>query len=151
MERSMEEKDLCETVIDVEKIMESIRAEIKEKGYTPDMLSFNDVKKVEGEYETFNYQELRFQVTEMNHHCVIPWYRDLYGNKIKQLFKKIIRKLISFIIAPMSEEQTRYNVETVRAMNQMVAYIEQQNEKIELYEKQIQTLEMNIAAIKKGQ
>lgn len=140
---------MCENGIDVEKIMEEIREDIREKGYTYDMLSFNDVKKVEGTIETFDYEELKRWVGEMNHHCTIPWYRDLCGNGFIRLIKKIIRKLIAFVVAPISEEQTQYNSEAVRAMNQLVAYIEHQNDKMELYEKQIRNLEMNLEAQKK--
>lgn len=145
------EKTLTQGSIDVEKIMEDIRADIKAKGYTADMLSFNDVKKVEETCETFNYQELKFQVSEMNYHCAIPWYRDLFGNKIKIFIKKLIRKSISFVVAPIAEEQTRFNAETAKAMNQMVAYIEYLDEKLEIYENQIQTLEMKLQQTNKEQ
>ena len=85
--------------IDVSEIMEQIRTEIKEKGYSSDMLSFADVPNdadSDTSGERFDADMLRANVQYISTHHRVDPYRPLAGNPIAVFFKKVIRKLVSF-------------------------------------------------------
>ena len=111
--------------INVEEIMEEIRKDILEKGYTNDMLSFEDVKVQESTIDgvRFQMQEMERELSAVNSNYELHFYREYEGNFIKKLIKKVIRKIIKPIIFPICEEQIRYNVAVTRVLNQMNLYI----------------------------
>lgn len=133
--------------INVEEIMEEIREDIKNKGYTSDMLSFKDVAVPNEEGYTYNYDELCRLVYQMNQCCSVPWARELPGNVIVVFIKKVIRVLVTFLIAPMSDEQNAFNGNATRVINQLMGYIDVQNNKIESMEKNIEMLEEKLAEL----
>ena len=94
--------------INVEQIMADIKREIKEKGLTSDMLSFEDIpykKTAQGgsPAEALDY------VTA--HYYVQP-YQELTGNPVKVFFKKALRRLMRFYIEPIVMEQNDLNANT---------------------------------------
>ncbi|MBQ9116204.1 MAG: hypothetical protein IJY04_04210 [Clostridia bacterium] len=104
--------------INIEKIMDDIRSEIKEKGYTADMLSFSDVTGITSELsDGFNYHELTVNLNVANDICMVPFDRPLPGNPIVVFIKKVIRKLIRFYIRPTVEQQNDFNAQMVRCVN----------------------------------
>lgn len=133
--------------INVEEIMKEIREDIKNKGYTADMLSFNDVAVPNEEGYTYNYDELCRLVYQVNQCCSVSWARELPGNPIVVFIKKVIRLLVTFLIAPMSDEQNAFNGNTTRVINQLMGYIDAQNNKIESMEKNIEILEEKVAKL----
>ena len=126
--------------IDVEKIMEEIRQEIKEKGYKESDLSFQDipVSKVVNEIIRQEYSPQEFQnlLRQMNGSTNTHFYRPV-GGGIKGFVKKVVRKLIAPIVLPVCEEQELFNSLTVQTMNQMQLYIELQEKRINELEKMI--------------
>lgn len=112
--------------INVEEIMEEIRKDILEKGYTNDMLSFEDIKVQESATDSakFQMQEMVRELSVVNSNYELHFYREYEGNFIKKLIKKVIRKIIKPIIFPICEEQIRYNVAVTRVLNQMNLYIQ---------------------------
>ena len=102
--------------VNIEQIMDGIRAEIKEKGYTSDMLSFKDVMSKNSSFEnTLSDSELTDAIDTADSLCLVPFDRPLTGNPIAVLFKKIIRKLIRFYIRPIVELQNEFNAQIVSA------------------------------------
>ena len=94
--------------INVEQIMADIKREIKEKGLTSDMLSFEDIpykKTAQGgsPAEALDY------VTA--HYYVQP-YQEFTGNPVKVFFKKALRRLMRFYIDPIVMEQNDLNANT---------------------------------------
>lgn len=127
--------------IDVEKIMEEIREDIRIKGYTNDMLSFNDVivEPQIGINTGFDKVKFNEELYELNNYWNIASNHVFTGNKIVFLIKKIIRKCIRFHINPIIDEQNRFNAAVVRSTNLLNQYItqqykEQENEKNKLDE-----------------
>lgn len=133
--------------INVEEIMKEIREDIRNKGYTPDMLSFKDVSVPNEDGYTYNYDELCGLVYQVNQCCSVPWARELPGNPIVVFIKKVIRITVAFLIAPMSDEQNAFNGNTTRVINQLMGYIDAQNNKIESMEKNIEILEEKVAKL----
>ena len=83
--------------VNVEEIMSGIRAEIQEKGYSSDMLSFADVPA--------------------------DPYRPLAGNPVAVFFKKVLRKFMSFYVEPYAAEQSSLNANIAQAEQQVELYI----------------------------
>lgn len=142
--------------INVEKIMEEIREEIKEKGYTSDMLSFRDIETCDVKYDEFAQSEYDSAVHNMGVYSYVPWYRDLSQSKMKRIIQKVIRKFSAFLIAPISDQQSDFNYEATRAFKQIAGYIEQtetllesQKKTVELLEERIEKLETEIEILRK--
>ena len=94
--------------IDVSEIMEQIRTEIKEKGYSG---------------ERFDADMLRANVQYISTHHRVDPYRPLAGNPIAVFFKKVIRKLVSFYVEPYAAEQSSLNANIAQAQQQTEMYI----------------------------
>ena len=62
----------------------------------------------------------------------------------KGFFKKIIRKMVTFLGVPIIEHQNDYNAMMVRMFNQLDNYIKDQDEKIKALEQVIEGLEERI-------
>ena len=88
--------------IDVTKIMEQIRQDIKESGADRIPLSFQDSNSTEASTldEAVRYLAYNYEVTA---------YQMLEGNKIKRFFKKCIRKAGSFFVLPIVAQQNKLN------------------------------------------
>ena len=135
--------------VNIEKIMDDIRAEIKEKGYTADMLSFKEVTgKTTFNGEGLDECELIDNLDTANSLCLVPFDRPLPGNPIVVFFKKVIRKLIRFYIRPTVEQQNEFNAQIVRAVNTVGKYAieiksrpdaEELSKKVEILELKLET------------
>lgn len=113
--------------INIEDIMNEIRAEIKEKGYTADMLSFSEVTAPSvvtgGDINGFNSAEYQGVVAYLGANSALPLSMPLHGNPIIVFIKKIIRKLTRVTIRPVAQHQTEYNAYTAHALNMVGGYI----------------------------
>jgi len=108
----------------IEDVMEDIRKEIKEKGLTADMLSFNDVANINYvDDSTFSKEGLVACLTNMGDSYVIPESRPVSGNPIVVFIKRLIRKFTRFYVKPIVEAQTEFNAYTVQTANMMSRYI----------------------------
>lgn len=112
-----------ENKIDIEEIMAQIKREIKEKGLTSDMLSFEDVpyrKPVQAAAETGTSLSAANEALDyMNAHHYVQPYKPITGNPVKVFFKKVIRKLVKFYVEPVVFEQNSFNAATVNVLNVM--------------------------------
>ena len=116
--------------INVESIMKEIKKEIEVKGYTNDLLSFDDVVVDVGAMNVNKFDKIKFNedIYVANHEWEVNPYRPLQGNKVTVFFKKVIRKLVYF------------NASIVRMMNQMNCYIEEKDKEIAELKKEIEQL-----------
>jgi len=135
MEEKMEER---KNKIDVESILEEIRKEIKENGYTNDLLSFDDCQvNMEGmSLNYFNKRAFYEEIVSINHSWnMAPDHAISFsGNIFKKfvtLIKKIIRRLIKFHIDPIVGDQNIFNFNMVKTMNMVNAYIDEKEVEIE--------------------
>ena len=138
--------------INVEQIMKEIREDIKQKGYTGDLLSFEDVNEgagiINADNAVFSFEGLVSELQAANAGYVVKYYRNPGNNGIKSFMKKAIRKMLCFLINPMAEEQTNFNACVVRSLNQIVPYISEQEEKQKEYRLRIQDLETELQKAK---
>lgn len=122
-------KEIVMERVNVEEIMEEIRAEIKKKGLTDDMLSFNQASP-----DTYSFGKMKEK-------AFIAWHRPV-SRGIKGIIKKIFRKCLAFLVAPMAEDQTRFNYEVVSALDEA-------NTKLEKLQKELKECKELIVQIKK--
>ena len=91
--------------INIEEIMAQIKREIKEKGLTADMLSFEDVpysKPVQVTREgSSSLADADDALAHMNAHYYVQPYKPIAGNPLKVFIKKVIRKLTKFYVEPV--------------------------------------------------
>ena len=137
--------------VNIEKIMDDIRAEIKDKGYTSDMLSFSDVTGKSsfhgnGEEEA----DLADSIGAASSLAMVPFDRPITGNPIAVFIKKVIRKLIRFYIRPIVEHQNEFNAHTVRALTAagQCAVGGERADAAEL-SKKVELLELQLETVKK--
>ena len=135
--------------INVEEIMEIIRQDIKNKGYTADMLSFKDVNTPIDSAGQFSLEEFRCTIGAISASRYVPGRtNDNIGNGVKGLIKKVIRKLVWFIIAPISDGQNIYNEQVATALLQLQNYIEEQNRQMKEYKEKIDLLQERLDSMK---
>ena len=89
--------------INVESIMKEIKKEIEVKGYTNDLLSFDDVIVDVGSMNVNKFDKVKFNedIYVANHEWEVNPYRPLQGGKVTVFFKKAIRKLVYFFVEPI--------------------------------------------------
>lgn len=129
--------------IDVQKIMEQIREEIKEKGYKESDLSFSDIEikeKCEILTNRFDENEYINCLNQANSYASSVFYSINVGNGLKGLIKRVIRRLISPIMVPVCERQEIYNASSVRTLNQMNLYMTELEKRVIDLEKEVDKL-----------
>lgn len=103
-----------ENNINIEEIMADIKREIKAKGLTGDMLSFEDVPYKKTPQAGGSVKEA---LDFLNSNYNVQPYKELKGNPLKVVFKKIIRKLMKFYIEPTVNDQNNVNSSIVTVLN----------------------------------
>lgn len=112
--------------IDIEEIMQEIRDNIEKRGYSDEILSFRDVSSEmmgEDDGEPFCMSDLKNYIYEANCNCDVPYYAPITESSVKKLIKKVMRKLMSFQIVPMSVQQNAFNVAVARSLASVQKYI----------------------------
>lgn len=130
--------------INVEKIMQEIREDIKNKGYTSDMLSFKDIQTRDMIFDQYNENTYAAILHDLGVLAYVPWYRDLSQNAIKRIVQKTIRKFCSFFVAPIADQQSDFNQRTAKGFGQIAGYMEQSGNQLEACKKTIELLEEKI-------
>ena len=126
--------------IDVTKIMEEIRANIKESGADKIPLSFQDTSSGASAStldEAVRYLAYNYEVTA---------YRMLEGGKIKRFIKKCIRKAGSFFVLPIVAQQNKLNYHYYMVCEA----VKNQKTEIEDLEKTLVALEQRVASIEEA-
>ena len=105
--------------IHIEEIMQNIRKEIKEKGLSSDMLSFEDVpyQKPDAAVNGAGSEEVKNSLVYLNGHYNVQPYKPLGGNPLFVFIKKVLRKLMKFYIEPIVNDQNKFNANVVRVLN----------------------------------
>lgn len=101
--------------INIEEIMADIKREIKEKGLTNDMLSFDEVPYK----RTSAGGSVQDALCYIKENYTVQPYKQLSGNPLKVLFKKVIRKLTKFYVEPVVEEQNCFNANAVTVISDL--------------------------------
>lgn len=132
--------------LNIEDIMSEIRADIKEKGLTGDMLSFADIPcdaNPGNRAEQYDPDQLHKNVSYISDNFHLETEHPVDGGLFSRLIKKVVRKLSRFYIAPIAQDQTGLNANTAQAIQQLELYIRdsQANSTVSLA-KRIEALEL---------
>ena len=150
MEERIEKKaDGKEEQIDVESIMEEIRAEIKRKGYKEKEVRFSDINisyadnmdvdHMELSAEAYKKQLLLLNI-QKNFNTNKTLYADSPAGKVEIFFKKVFRKCARFYVEPIVSGQNEYNETNAMLMCQLYAAVK----RVEELEKKMAQLEKRI-------
>lgn len=119
--------------IDIEGIMNDIRCKIKAKKLAETMPSFKDIVQEKSSNEVINkepdgenWDEFMELLHNMNTNYKVQYYTEFSGGKFSRFFGRIIRKIIKSVVYPITKKQTEYNAFTVRCMNTVRYFIENQ-------------------------
>ncbi|MCI8316859.1 MAG: hypothetical protein HFH74_17850 [Lachnospiraceae bacterium] len=116
--------------LNVEKIMEEIREEIKEKGYTNDMLGFSEVTWEDTgiNAERFDWIKYNEELFLLNSTWNVNPNREIQNKlgikgKCTTLFKRFVRKCIRFYLSSIVQDQVSFNATTVRLINMLTLFV----------------------------
>ncbi|MEY8382766.1 hypothetical protein AALG83_06305 [Christensenellaceae bacterium 44-20] len=110
--------------VNIEQIMEEIRREIREKGISLDIPEFSGAsEKPVAEIAPFDMNEFMQNVVAVERSYQVERYAPIVGNPIVKLVKRVVRKMINFIIAPIVEDQNAFNAAAAKTIFSLQSYI----------------------------
>lgn len=125
-------EEIPETKLDIEKIMEEIRAEARRWAPEEELPEFGKMPKT----DTHKGEKLRAEVRQLTDNYQIPVnYADPSHNPLKRIYKKIMVKAVNCATAPMSVRVTETNLGLKTALEKAVEVIEEQEKRIAELEK----------------
>lgn len=145
-ERNEKKADGAEEKIDVESIMEEIRAEIRQKGYKEKEVRFADINisyadNIDVDHMEFSLNDYKKKLLLLNIQKSVNTNKTLYADspagKVEIFFKKVFRKCARFYVEPLVSGQNEYNETNALLMCQLYAAMK----KVEELEKKVAQLE----------
>lgn len=137
--------------INIEQIMEEIRADIRARGLQDDEIKFNDIilSQVAVPY---NMQSFKEELEKMAEDKQVLSYRDVASDrpgigKLVTFIKKLNRRLVAFYIEPIVDDQNKVNEEAMNMFLQTFNKFAEQEEKISNFEKEIYALKKRCNAL----
>ena len=125
-------------VLDIEAIMEEIRAEVRKNGPYEEIPGFDTIPKT----ERTTAASLKKDVEELTADYEIPLtFPEPEGNALKRLYKKCAARAVRCVTVPLSARATETNLGLKTALEKAVEVIEQQQQRIEELEKKVEGLE----------
>ena len=124
--------------VNVEKIMEEIRDQIRREEGMSDIPAFEDIP-LRGEAPTVpaeppadsteaekekNWPFFIKSLQYLNNNYDIPYYWSFGPSSVKTLAKRVIRKLLKCLLAPILAMQNGFNAHAVRCLNQLRYFVE---------------------------
>ena len=139
--------------IDVEKIMDEIRADIERRELDDTLVPFdeipfsNEIMNVLPDSHAYSRKELRRNLLYAADHYKVPLDRVIEaGNAGAMTVKKAVRKFTRFYIKPVVEDQNSVNAALVNALRQERNYIQIQEQAVRELKERVAALETEIAA-----
>ena len=143
--------------IDVEKIMDEIRADIERRELDDTLVPFdeipfsNEIMNVLPDSHAYSRKELRRNLLYAADHYKVPLDRVIEaGNAGAMTVKKAVRKFTRFYIKPVVEDQNSVNAALVNALRQERNYIQIQEQAVRELKERVAALETEIAELKKN-
>ena len=136
--------------INIEDIMQEIRAEIRAKGYADNEIPFSDIACLVGGTEVpFELKDYLDDISMMDESRTVLAYRDISSTrkgvgKLITFIKKVIRKMVCFYVEPLVDDQNRFNELTTKVVAQTVRRYNDDDARIEELEKKIYKCERRI-------
>ncbi len=134
--------------INVEQIMEQIRADIKERGFKDSDIDFESVTSFDDDV-TYSIERYNNVVTAAGLKRYVASYRPLSGNIIGRFIKKIIRRMVAFYIESIVDDQNGFNECIYESIKLNRSKLEQDTYAIKALEKRLEECEERISELEK--
>lgn len=132
--------------LNIEDIMSEIRADIKDKGLSGDMLSFADIPcdaNPRNPVRQYDPDQLRKNISYVSDYYALSTENELEGGAFSRFIKKVVRKLTRFYVEPVADEQSAINANTAQALQQLELYtIDSQEQNTVALSKRVDALEL---------
>ena len=129
--------------INVEQIMQEIRAQIKKEGLDTEIIPFEEVPfPINWNDKLDQFEE---GIIKLRAESNVPYYYEM-PKGIKAFIKKVIRKAVHGVVAPILETQNRFNSSVVDSL-EMIGQIERESR--DLFMERIRELERENSRIKR--
>jgi hypothetical protein len=136
----MQDKD-----VNIERVMDEIREEIRQKGLSDTELSFECVSD---DGFMANMERLFAILDEANWRAGVQAYHEVGGGKVKALFKRVVRKLVRFYVEPIVSDQNAFNAAAVTGLRTIGDQL-RQTENAAVLAKAVRELRAQNIALKK--
>jgi len=120
--------------ISVEKIMDEIRDQIRREKVMADIPSFEDIPIRDNEHKEqetgsdCDWPLLMESLQYVNRNYDVPYYWSFGPNSLKTFAKRVVRKLLKCLVAPILAMQNNFNAHVVQCLNQLrYFYVRQEN------------------------
>lgn len=118
--------------INIEQVVEEIHQQICEKGIFLDIPEFSGAsEKPVVEIAPFDMDEFMQNVAAMERRYQIECYAPIVGNPVIKLIKRVVRKMVNFIISPIVEDQNAFNSAAVKTVFSLQSYINELEQRIQ--------------------
>lgn len=132
--------------LNIEDIMSDIRADIKEKGLSGDMLSFADIPcdaNPRNPARQYDSDQLRKNISYVSDYFALSTENEIEGGAFSRFIKKVVRKLTRFYVEPIADEQSAINANTAQALQQLELYtLDSQEQNNAALAKRVESLEL---------
>ena len=116
--------------INTKEIIEEVKAEVQ--NFPEPEVLFSDIPAGNAPLKLIPYDAKMMEYMLQNLHSSsnIPLYRNVGGGATGAV-KRCIRKMVTFIVGPIAEDQGRYNACLERTIQQLYSLVLQQQKRIE--------------------
>ena len=129
--------------VDVNKIINDIDEEIREKGYTDAQLMSSNPELVKPNTEDYDYyffsKKEKELLDEEGRMTEVHFYKDT-PSTIGGFFQRLVRRIVRPLILPMAEEQTAFNERSVEMKEMLFRIIREQQKEIDALKQQVKEL-----------
>lgn len=136
--------------INIEEIMDEIREDIKKRGLEDKDIAFEDIVLLGGgtgnPYDKRAYKD---EVFSLGEEMEVLSYRELSGNPVSRIIKKINRRLIAFYIESIVDDQNKFNRDVQKLFNMNISRFNEEDDKISSLEKKLYESEKRIAELER--
>lgn len=136
--------------INIEEIMEQIRADIRKKGIAEDEPDFESVVFIKDSGDTIYSEDVyKEAINRVNVSTYVESYRELFGGALEQFVKKVIRKMTAFYVEAIVDSQNVYNRNVYDVLAITKNKFKADDKKMEVLEKKLYECEKKIAELEK--
>ena len=117
--------------VNIEQVVEEIHQQICEKGISLDIPEFSGAsEKPVVEIAPFDMDEFMQNVAAVERRYQIECYAPIVGNPVIKLIKRVVRKMVNFIVAPIVEDQNAFNSAAAKTIFSLQSYISELEKRI---------------------
>ena len=131
--------------INVEEIMQQIRADIKARGLEDKEILFDSIAILGGGTGTpYSDEAYKVMLEEVEKNKEVSSYRELLGGAVERFIKKVLRRLVAFYIEPIVDDQNLFNRSVYTGLVMDSSKFAEDTERLDAFEKKLYECEKRI-------